>query len=1062
MLHRLRKLCFLPCFFLIFSYFCLAQGAVRLSKDGVPEDKASTVASSSDTSSVITIHNARKTEYQKEADTGDELIVMTGSVSLTVSDMQSDTAITAGLIRYNRKTNMLFAEGDVHLVQKDKGGVVKQDMTAKTLLLNTSTMEGVFDNSRIVKMESGKVTASSTVVVTSQLAGKTSSGAMAFKHATVTFCKDENPHWKIRASKMWMLAGGEFAFLNAALYVGNVPVLYLPAFYYPKDELIFNPVIGYDNRKGWFFQTTTYLYGRKPLEADSADGKTDEDEISFSFVHPTTLKEQRREGLVLHNLDEDFTGSTDDYLKLTADAYSLFGGVVGIDGSFSPNDYISKIAGFFDLGFSNTVFYRKNAFSRYSYLNKIYYDRSNFLGNSFPFRFAGNFSMTVKQPFRFQLDLPLYSDPYFITDFGNRKETMDWIGFLTSSSEVTDEQKNTDDSEKKVTSYTWKAEGSYSVPIKTDSASIVDKVSVNKVSSSVIFNSKNRSDKEFADESYDWQTYTPERMFFYPSQVTPFEFSMEIGGTFYEFLSKPEKTPEFVYDEDAYVADDAKAFDSVFVTDDLPDLEGTSLPSVTSIEGIHYTLGYSIKPSYVSQFTYNASQFEKGTDFRWSNMYSSYYVVASPVSVINSVTYRKSFLGMTNTLTFDPLYQQHPSLDGYTTKASKDAVIASDYESRKLDLTESNIVSFRPFVYDSLFKNTGIDWKTKVRLVRTKFIGDADNPEWSYLPGDLTDRESLTENVVTGYLAATEEKGYSQTVTLSASLPPLNDERDAKVSFVFPFAKLNFSTGVVLDENRETWTDKPLQQSASVFTETGMTFTESFNYNLENDYADSLKLSATFKGFQLAYVMSHTYGYDYDEINGWVSQKNKYFQPYTMSFAYISEQKFHYWKNRITFSPGLNASLVYDFIKPTESYLVFIPSVTFRINEFLDVKFSSESRNSVIFRYIQGATSYGDIVGGETNVLQDLIDSFAFWDTSLATRKKSGFKLKKLRIDISHNLCDWDLTSSFIFQPRLINDGTAKPYYSYEPYFSFAITWKPMTGIRTKIVDEYGEYQLNP
>lgn len=1040
MLRKLKRFFAFLCILSVFSLFCSAQ-----------ESEAGTV---------ITINNARRIEYQKEDDTGDELIVMTGNVSMTVSDSNSDTDITASTVRYNRKTNMLFAEGNVRLVQKDKDGNVKQNMTAKTLLLNTSTMEGVFDNSRIVRIESGKVTASSTIVVTSKLTGKTASGAMAFKNATVTFCKEENPHWKIRATKMWMLAGGEFAFLNAALYVGNVPVLYLPAFYYPKDELIFNPVIGYDNRKGWFFQTTTYLYGRKPLEEDSS--KDDDDEISFSFAHPTTLKKQRREGIVLHNLDEDFTGSTDDYLKLTADAYSLFGGLVGIDGSFSPNKYISKIAGFFDLGFSNTVFYKQNSFSRYSYLNKIFYDRSNFLGNSFPFRFAGNFTMTVKEPFSFQLDLPLYSDPYFITDFGNRKETMDWIGFLTSSSEITDEQKNTDDSEKKVTSYTWKAEGSYSVPVKTESQSVVNKLDISKVSSSVIFDSKKRTDKDFTEESYDWQLYSPERMFFYPSQVTPFEFSMEIGGTFYEFRSKPEKTPEFVFDEDSYEADDKKEFDSLFEAKDLPDLNGASLPAVTSIEGIHYSLGYAIKPSYVSQFTYNSSQFEQGTDFRWSDMYSSYYIVKSPVSLISNVSYRNKFISMTNNLTFDPAYQKHPSLDGYTTKASKDSVLKSDYEHKKLDLTESNLVSFRPFVFDSLFKDTGIDWSTKVRLVRTKFIGDADNPEWEYLPGDLSDRESFTENTITGYLAATEGKNYSQTVTLSASLPPLNDERDARLAFVFPFAKLNFSTGVRLDEDRESWTDKPLQQSASVFTETGMTLTESFNYNLEKDYADSLKLSATFKGFQLAYIMHHTYGYDYDEMNGWVSQKNQYFQPYTLSLSYISEKKFHYWKNRISFSPGLNTSLVYDFIKPTESYMVFIPSVTFRINEFLDIKFSSESRNSVIFRYIQGATTYGDIVGGETNIVQDLIDSFAFWDTSLKTRKKSGFKLKKLKIDINHNLCDWDLTSSFIFQPRLINDGSSKPYYSYEPYFSFAITWKPMTGIRTKVVDEYGEYQLNP
>lgn len=1034
MLNKLKRILFFLFAFLAFSQFCPAQ--------------------ESQNGTVIKINNARRTEYQKENDTGDEVIVLTGNVSMTVSDSKNDVDITADNVRYNRKTNMLFAEGNVRLVQKGKDGVVKQDVSAKTLLLNTSSMEGIFDNSRIVRIENGGLSKNSTIVVTSKVTGKSSGGTMAFEHATVTFCKEENPHWKIRASKMWMLSGGEFAFLNAALYVGEVPVLYLPAFYYPKDELIFNPVIGYDNRRGWYFQTTTYLYGRKPLPDEN-------EEEDFSFARPSTLKEQRREGVVLHNLDEDYTGDTKDYLKLTGDAYTLFGGVVGIDGSFSPNKYITNISGFFDLGFSNTVFYRQNSFSRYSQDKKIYYDQSAFLGNVFPFRFAGNLSMTVKQPFNFKLDLPLYSDPYFITDFGQRKETMDWIGFLTSSSEITNEQRNTDDSEKHVSEFTWKAEGSYSMPRKSES-SVVDVVNVNKVSSSVIFNSTERRDSDFRNSTYDWQSYSPERKFFYPSQVTPFEFAMEIGGTVYEFLSKPVKTSDFVYEENSYSSDDSKEFDSIFGPKDLPELSGITIPSVTAIEGIHYKLGYSVKPSYVSQFTYNSSQFEQGSDFSWSDMYSSYYVVSSPVSLNSNISYRKNFLSMGNKLIFEPVFQKHPSLDGYTTKPAKDSVIKSDYDSRKLDLTEENIIAFRPFAYDSIFKNTGIDWNTKVRLVRTKFIGDADNPEWSYLTGNLTDRESLTVNTVTGYLSATEGNGYSQTVTLSASLPPLNDERDAKVEFVFPKARLNFSTGVKLDEERKSWTDKPLQQSATLYSDTGMSFSESFNYNLENDYADSLKLSASFKGFQLAYTMQHTYGYDYDEINGWVSQNNMYFQPFTLSLAYISERNFHYWKNRISFAPGVNTSLVYDFIRPTESYMVFIPSVTFRINEFLDIKFSSESRNNVMFRYIQNGTSYGSIIGGEDNIIKDLLDSFAFWDTSLETRKRSGFKLKKLKVDINHNLCDWDLTSSFVFQPKLISEGNKRPYYSYEPYFSFAITWRPMSGIRTNIVDEYGDFQLNP
>ncbi|HBP09800.1 MAG TPA: hypothetical protein DD629_06340, partial [Treponema sp.] len=66
------------------------------------------------------------------------------------------------------------------------------------------------------------------MIVASEIFGRDSSGSVAFKNAALTFCDDEDPHWKVKASRIWLLPGGEFAFLNAVVYVGKIPVLYLP------------------------------------------------------------------------------------------------------------------------------------------------------------------------------------------------------------------------------------------------------------------------------------------------------------------------------------------------------------------------------------------------------------------------------------------------------------------------------------------------------------------------------------------------------------------------------------------------------------------------------------------------------------------------------------------------------------------------------------------------------------------------------------------------------------------------------------------------------------------
>ncbi|MBO7637962.1 MAG: LPS-assembly protein LptD, partial [Treponema sp.] len=225
--------------------------------------------------SVINIKNADKTEYVKNADTGEEEIVLTGSVSLTVTQDKTETSITASKITYNRKTSMIYASGSVQLKQTG-GADGSQNISAESLLLNTETLEGIFDGGKIVQLSSDAINlpSGSSLIVSSELFGKTSTNTITFKDATLSFCDDEDdPHWKIKSSRLWLLPGGEFAFLNSVLYVGNVPVMYLPAFYYPKDELIFNPTFGSDVRKGYYVNSTTYLFGRKALESSKSSSE---------------------------------------------------------------------------------------------------------------------------------------------------------------------------------------------------------------------------------------------------------------------------------------------------------------------------------------------------------------------------------------------------------------------------------------------------------------------------------------------------------------------------------------------------------------------------------------------------------------------------------------------------------------------------------------------------------------------------------------------------------------------------------------------------------------------
>ncbi|MFA6937243.1 MAG: hypothetical protein WCQ67_03330 [Treponema sp.] len=1047
---------------------------------------------------VISIDSAQKTEYKKDKDSGDDTIVLTGNVSISITSGSTKTTITADTVNYNRKTNMLYATGSVALKQTggSEGG---EDIKADSLLFNTSTLEGVFDNGHVIQTQSSAINlpSGSTLRVSSSMFGRDSSNTIAFKNGVLTFCEDENPHWKIRASRIWLLPGGEFAFVNAVLFVGHVPLMYFPAFYYPKDELVFNPVFGYNSRTGYYVQTTTYLYGRKPLSSttsSSSSSSTTEDISAglFNFMKPSALKEQKREGLVLHNLDENYTGDTTNYLKVMGDYYSNLGFLVGIDGVMKPSDYITNIQANLNLGFSNTVFKDSNGnYLPYSSTGVIYSDSSNFMGLELPFRYSANLKMTMSKPFSLTLSLPIYSDAYFNYDYGTRSESMDWIGFLMSGAEDDDE-----DSASSISSFTWALNGSYTQKLPDFLSPFISSLSISSFSSQIIFSSKSRTFSEDEKTNDNWSTYTPERTFFYPSQITPFKITGKLAGNIIQIpiktstskktenkfpikLEPPEelKEPDSEKKDNESESSNSTEEDSLIIAEkDLPDLNTSTALNVISFSNLTYSLDYSITPTFTSQVTYDSSKLTSPEDFDWTSFKSTYYQVKVPVVLTSSLGYRSSFLTMKNNFTFNPILQDHPYLDSSYSETSAASLKITDYDARKLDLTNTNSISFKPFLYNSIFKDTGLSWNTTVKMIRTNFIGDAENPEWEYLTTDVTDEDCVTVHTLSGNISATEDK-FSQVFTLSTTLPPQVDEYTGSLKLTFPYLSLDFSSGIKQTSSTDnSWTKNPFKQSASLsLFDNKLKFTESFNYELEDNNPDSMKVALSWNNFQLAYTMAYTYGYDFSESDnsetgmeaGWNVRDTEEFLPYSASIAYSTSSKtYRYWKNRITWAPALNTSVVYDCLRPTNSYFKFIPSISFKINNFLNLSFSSESKNSVIFRYFQKYVGYEGTVGGETNPFIDLLNSFvfwsddSFWDPDQTKRKASGYKLKNLKVTITHDLCDWDLSASCTIKPYLIDQE-----YRFNPYFTLSVVWNPLSSMKTEFVynDDYNEkWELNP
>ena len=1059
---------------------------------------------------VINIENARNTKYEKDKSTGNDLIILTGNVKVSVSRGSTKNVISADSIRYDRTSEMMYAEGNVSLEQTT-ANAGSQNVSASSLMFNTSTLEGVFDDGRVVQVKSDAINlpAGSTLIVASDIFGRSESNTITFKNGELTFCDDEDPHWRIKASRIWLLPGGEFAFLNARLFVGPVPIFYLPAFYYPKDELIFNPVFGYEKRRGYFIETTSYLYGRKPLETTSNTSSTDSDSSEklkalFNFVKPSSLKEQRIEGLMMHNLDDDYKGNTTNYFKILGDYYSNLGFLVGFDGVFKPKKYISSLEMSANLGFSNTIFKDSSGnYLPFSPGGDRIYDKSNLLGFELPFRYSGKFKMSMSSPFTLNISLPVYSDPYFSNDFTkDRSETMDWISFLIDS-QNTDEDNTTTTTD---SSFNWTVSGSYSVPLPQVIKPFLNSMSLS-LNSSVAFSSISIKSEKLENSKVDssslsaWKSSTPERMFFYPSQVIPMSLSGTISGTLIDISTSKTKTASknkkdvsfavpMITPDDILPLNERKNKEKtetesqnsenqnenaengennapdVAENETEPLLPDSALPvltgisaNVTDFSGISYSMKYSIKPSLSTQISYNSSNLDTPGDFDWSVLKSSMYKLSVPITLDNNFSYSGSFFSISNSNTFR-----------YSDPSAK-SIKKADYGTDKLDLTQTNSVALKPFNYIKFIKDTGITWRSSIKLVRTEFLSDeyekTGETEWDYHFVDWTDENSITTNALDFTFATNQmDSKFSQSLTLSTTLKPLAESYYSTLKLGFPLTTLAFETGVKkasTDDNAE-WVRQPLKQSLTVSGKvlgSSMSFSENYNYNMDEYHHDSMKFSFSWMNLTAAYQMSYTYGYDmkYDETSGeptgWEQRADKEFLPYNFSFTYSPKTKTIYrWKNRVSMGMGLSTSVVADLLKPTSSYFTFAPSVSFKISEFVNFTFSASTRNSVIYRY------FGNDIGlaGEENMFVDLANSFRFDNEEL--RKSSGFKLKSLNFSLTHELHDWDFNATFKIEPRLLTDDKNQKYYDFNPYMTINITWRPMGAMKTEIVDNYGEWEL--
>ena len=236
----------------------------------------------------------------------------------------------------------------------------------------------------------------------------------------------------ISAKNLAILKSGDMFLTNALLKLGRVPILYLPAFFYPSSKLVFNPAFGFQSSRGMFASFTYDVFGQNTnlLQSElSSFASLLQVESDNSFISDGLFYKPNEKT----NSFETWISDTKSYLSIMADVYEKSGILLGVD----------------------TKLKYKKAITFSSYSSIIY---TGVLDNPYLYFTQTNLKLNTKN-IKLTLDLPMYSDPNVYSEYANRLSKISLDSFFFASQDFPDKHN------KKYNDYSIKFTSDVNIPI---------------------------------------------------------------------------------------------------------------------------------------------------------------------------------------------------------------------------------------------------------------------------------------------------------------------------------------------------------------------------------------------------------------------------------------------------------------------------------------------------------------------------------------------------------------------------------------------------------------------
>lgn len=1023
---------------------------------------------------VVTIERAASATYFTLDEEGG-IVRASGGVKLTITEKDGSThSVEADEIAYDRERRSFTARGSVRYERKS--GTATEIFSGEALSANLDDWSGVFLDGKVRRSGEGAKEGDRGLSMTAETMIKRSGDVLILEKGVITACDEDDPHYAIRAGKVWLLGDKEWAIADAVFSVGNIPVLWLPFFYYPGDELVFHPVFGYRSREGTYVQTTTYLIGQKPKQSESTSI------LSFANQGTEASGPMVLKGLFLHRVAGE-APAEDRSLKVMLDAYSGLGAFAGLAGSLPKTGPFEKLDFSLGFGLSRSLFDEGTVYSPYDAAGdyESVWNKSEFLGYTLPLRFGLDLSGTLRAGiFSSTFSLPLLSDCYFDEDFKDRSEDMDWVSLLSSNED------SDDDTSLTRTSLSQRVDITFNLSPKSLSPWL-SSFSVTRLGSSMSWSSASRS--YYTDETSTLYSVDPTRLYFYPSLLRPIDVALSLKGSLLgpssespklkdgekEGQSSTEeatpKAPELrspwidgneeEEEGTASTAVAAPASEAKQATDEgggaseaasalefrLPK-RAPSSPTTESGESWSTSIDWNLTPSAYLEDSYRSKLWSDPSDIDFALLYSliSYKIAAG---IDASSAYRKDRATASLSFAYADQNQYRNYLydeDPYVDKA--EALKLADYQYKSRKLTGSLRLGAKPFASSWLWSATSLSYSLDATIYKLKYSELVDDEPVYDESTFAWDDDNITTHSA-GLTLAVRPWGLSQSLGLTMSLPPTTESYSAKLSLDGGPLDLVVQDRMYRSSPSDSFSFDSATASLTVSSDPWPSFANTLTYDVEDGSPVSNVMTFSWGPFSSSLTMKDSQAYQLSDT-GWEAVGSESFRPSALSMTLKGNLKSREGA-RSTWSVGTNAVLSQSLLRFSESTLTLGLTASLKVSKLIELSFSSQSQNSAAWRYYPELFSSSTTLSNwpdayKRSFFEDVVDSLSVWDTDALHR--GLFKLKSLSFKMTHDLHDWDLSVEMSVSPLLKTTPTKR--YVLDPELSILLKWRDISAIKTE------------